>query len=95
MGYKPTDRYYSLERIKNHLGYSPKNCRWATGKEQGANRRSNRVFKVDGVSKTIEQWAEFLGVTSNSIRSRLKWGWSIKRAVTTPSMRPDYPKSAR
>lgn len=40
----------TLDRRDNDLGYSPLNCRWATGVEQCRNRRSNKsVVRSDGV----------------------------------------------
>jgi hypothetical protein len=40
MGEKPPGK--TLDRIKNELGYSKENCRWATPLEQGRNRRNVR-----------------------------------------------------
>ncbi len=39
MGRKPRGGRYSIERIKNELGYEPGNCKWATAQEQARNRR--------------------------------------------------------
>lgn len=47
MGPKPGPEY-SLDRINNERGYEPGNVRWATAKEQAANRRPPRR-KSDGI----------------------------------------------
>lgn len=71
----------TLERIKNNRGYEPGNCRWATRQEQNSNRRSNHRLRL---TMTIQQWADLLKIGRFVIASRLKRGWTTKRALITP-----------
>lgn len=79
----PRPRGATIERIDNALGYSPSNCRWASRKEQGNNQRRNTVLDIDGIARTVAQWAEHLGIPSARIRGRLRLGWSAKDALNT------------
>jgi len=83
MGPKPTPAH-TLERIDNSLGYSKANCRWATRKEQAANRRTTRFFTHEGVTLNITDWAKRIGVSHGKLQQRLQSGLSFVDAITLP-----------
>ena len=89
MGACPSTEY-SIERIYNNRGYSPKNCTWANKKVQSNNKRNNRRIKYRGETKTLAQWSDHLGINYNSLCSRFTKGWSVKRTLMTP-IRPHKP----
>jgi bisphosphoglycerate-dependent phosphoglycerate mutase len=47
MGPRPSENY-TLERINTNGNYEPKNCKWATKKEQALNRRKYQIIKLRG-----------------------------------------------
>ena len=74
-----------VERIDNDGHYEPSNVRWATIVEQTRNRRTTRRLTVDGVTHSLAEWAELVGIPSGTIRSRIaREGWPHDRAVLTP-----------
>lgn len=77
----------TLERINNDLGYSPENCRWADRKAQANNRRSSVFYEVNGQRKTLQQWADDVGLLRSTISARIKSGWSVDRAILTPKVK--------
>ena len=77
---------YSLDRYPDQRGnYEPGNVRWASRVEQNRNRKNVRIVVIDGVSQTLPEWIEQLGIPASTVHSRIKLGWTVKRALLTPS----------
>lgn len=70
-----------LERVDNNGPYDPTNCVWATPSEQGENTRRSRFIEAGGRRQSLSAWAREAGVNPETIRKRLKRGWSPQDAV--------------
>lgn len=80
MGERPS-LFHSLDRIDNDGHYEPGNVRWATRTEQNRNKKTNVLLEIEGVTRTLSEWAEISGTHYETIRSRLTRGWGAKEAI--------------
>ncbi len=46
--------------------------------------RNQRVITFNGVTKNCSEWSKELGGSPHLVQDRIKKGWSIEKAVTTP-----------
>jgi hypothetical protein len=73
----------TIERIENHKGYEPGNCRWATRAEQNRNTRQNRMLTYKGETKCLMEWSRITGIHFQTLIRRLE-RWSVEKAFETP-----------
>lgn len=75
----------SLGRKDNDGPYAPWNCEWQDAITQSRNRRTARMLTFRGRTQNLSAWAAELGLNVDMVGGRLKKGWSVERALTTPS----------
>lgn len=71
----------TLDRINSNMNYTPSNCRWANPKMQARNRRNNKYITINGETHCLKEWCEILNLNYNKIRQRLRYKWSIEKAL--------------
>lgn len=73
----------TIDRINYNGNYEPGNCRWATAKEQGRNKRNNFVIAFMGKEQPLSAWCEELNLDYDRTWSRLRVSkWSIEEAFS-------------
>lgn len=77
----------TIDRIDVDGDYSPENCRWVDYTVQANNTTRNVRYTFDGENHTISEWVRLKGISQSALRSRLRSGWPVERALTEPVKR--------
>lgn len=79
MGERPEGK--TLDRIDLNGNYCKENCRWATLIEQANNRTNNHNLTYKGMTKTLKQLADIIGMDRHTIKNKLNQGWVIDEII--------------
>lgn len=85
MGKRPSPQH-TIDRINNNGNYEPGNCQWSVQRTQQQNRRDNTLVTFQGETLCLSEWTRRFNLPVGLVSQRLKrLGWSVEKALTTPS----------
>ncbi len=84
VGPRPSVKH-TIERTDNSKGYEPGNVEWATMKRQMSNTRQTHWIEIDGVRKTLRDWARDNDIHETTVIHRMQRGMSERDAIFTPA----------
>ena len=84
VGLRPSKRY-SIDRYPDNDGdYRPGNVRWATQKQQHANKRNTKYVTFKGKRVAFCTAYQAVGIIKETATARIRLGWSPQKAIDTP-----------
>jgi hypothetical protein len=77
----PCPPEHQLGRIDTSQGYSASNCRWMTRTEAMRTSKGARILEHRGTSLSMTDWSERTGIPAETIRGRLRMGWTVGESL--------------
>src|SRR6266851_177194 len=91
MGRKPNSKF-TIERNDVNGNYEPGNCKWIDRKDQSRNKRNSVHVVYQGKKMLLVDLVEGIGLSSGTVKYRIKAGWSMAQALSIP---PNFPAAGR
>lgn len=76
----------SLDRIDVNSSYCLENCKWSTFREQVNNKTDTYWITYNGKIQSLANWTEELNMNYSVLSARIRRGWTLQRALNTPSL---------
>lgn len=82
---------WQLDRIDNKKSYMKRNVRWATRRTNCNNKESNLFFYFLDKKIHLNDICSTLNLDTQRVASRIRRGWTVLQALTTPKILPTEP----
>lgn len=78
------DDTLTIERKDVNGNYCPENCCWIPLEDQSKNKTTSHWVEYNGERHIVSDWARIYGLKDATLHNRLRLGWSMERAISTP-----------
>lgn len=91
MGIRPEG--YCLGRLNHDRNYWRGNCCWQPDELKQRDTSQVRLLTLNGITLPMKTWAKRLQMNHQTIQKRLDRGWTVERALLTPSIKQMFNRS--
>jgi len=81
-----------IDRINVDGDYAPDNCRWVSPRENKRNKGNARLLTHNGITRSLQEWSEILGLSRQTLQSRVVRNWTADEIISGVRAGPHAPR---